>query len=65
MAWAVVFLHPLTIPCYCFGAAAMAKRRRLISREYHSWNREHIVIDTANRSVAQNVEILREALPSK
>ena len=37
----------------------------VISREYHPWNREHIVIDTANRSVAQNVEILREALPSK
>ena len=37
----------------------------VISREYHPWNREHIVMDTANRSVAQNVEILREALPSK
>ena len=37
----------------------------VISREYHPWNREHIVIDTANRSVAQNVEILREALPPK
>ena len=37
----------------------------VISREYHPWNREHIVIDTANRSVAQNVEFLREALPSK
>ena len=36
-----------------------------ISREYHPWNREHIVIDTANRSVAQNIKILREALPSK
>jgi predicted kinase len=37
----------------------------VISREYHPWNREQIVIDTANRSVAQNVEILREALPPK
>jgi predicted kinase len=37
----------------------------VISREYHPWNREHIVIDTANRSVAQNVKTLREALPSK
>jgi predicted kinase len=36
----------------------------VVSREYHPWNREHIVIDTANRSVAQNVKILREALPS-
>jgi predicted kinase len=37
----------------------------VILREYHPWNREHIVIDTANRSVAQNVKILREALTSK
>ena len=37
----------------------------VVSREYHPWNREHIVIDTANRSVAQNVKILREVLPSK
>jgi predicted kinase len=37
----------------------------VISREYHPWNREHIVIDTANRSMAQNLKILREALPSK
>jgi predicted kinase len=37
----------------------------VISREYHPWNREHIVIDAANRSVAQNAKILREALPSK
>jgi hypothetical protein len=36
-----------------------------MSREYHPWNREHIVIDTANRSVPQNAKILREALPSK
>ena len=36
----------------------------VISREYHAWNREHIAIDTTNRSVAQNFEILREALPS-
>ena len=39
--------------------------KEVISREYHPWNREHIVINTANRSVAQNVKILREALPSK
>ncbi len=35
------------------------------SREYHVWNREHIVLDTAKRSVAQNVKIVREALPSE
>ena len=35
----------------------------VISREYHPWNREHIVIDTASRSVEQNVKIVRQALP--
>ncbi|HXE35091.1 MAG TPA: AAA family ATPase [Verrucomicrobiae bacterium] len=39
--------------------------QEVISREYVPWIREHIVIDTANRSVAQSVKILREALPSK
>ena len=33
------------------------------AREYHAWNREHLVIDTAGRTVAQNVNIIREALP--
>jgi predicted kinase len=37
----------------------------VISREYHPWNRKHLVIDTANRTVAQNIEILRETLPVK
>ena len=37
----------------------------VISREYHPWNREHIVIDTATRSVEQNVQILREALQAR
>jgi predicted kinase len=37
----------------------------VISHEYHSWNREHVVIDTANRTVEHNVEILRDALSSK
>lgn len=35
---------------------------QVISREYHPWDREHIVIDTANRSLEQNVKTLREAL---
>ena len=34
----------------------------VISREYHPWNREHIVIDSASRSLEQNVKTLREAL---
>lgn len=32
------------------------------AREYEPWGREHIVIDTAGRSVAESVEELREAL---
>ena len=35
---------------------------QIISREYHPWDREHIVIDTANRSPEQNIKTLREAL---
>jgi len=33
------------------------------SREYEPWEREHIVIDTTGRSVADSVEELQEALP--
>jgi predicted kinase len=36
----------------------------VISREYEPWEREHIVIDTAGRSVGQSVEELRRALPN-
>jgi len=36
---------------------------KVISREYEPWQREHIVIDTAGRSVAESVEELRMALP--
>jgi predicted kinase len=35
---------------------------QVISREYDPWDREHIVIDTAHRSLEQNIETLREAL---
>lgn len=35
----------------------------IISREYEPWGREHIVMDTAGRSVAESVEELRKALP--
>lgn len=38
---------------------------QVISREYHPWDREHIVIDTANRSLEENVDIIREALPQR
>jgi predicted kinase len=36
--------------------------QEVVSREYEPWERDHIVIDTANRSVAANVEELLKAL---
>jgi predicted kinase len=36
----------------------------VLSREYHAWEREHFVIDTAGRSVEQNVEAIRMLLES-
>jgi predicted kinase len=36
---------------------------KVISREYEPWERDHIVIDTAGRSVAESVADLRRALP--
>jgi predicted kinase len=38
---------------------------QVISREYHPWNREHIVIDTASRSVEKNIKTFREALSQR
>jgi predicted kinase len=35
----------------------------VLSREYQPWEREHIVIDTAGRSVQESVGELRKALP--
>jgi predicted kinase len=35
----------------------------VVSREYHRWDCEHLVIDTSARAVAQSVNIIREALP--
>ena len=39
--------------------------QEVISREYHSWDRERIVIDTAICSVEQAVGMIREALPKQ
>lgn len=36
--------------------------QEVVSREYHPWGREHIVIETAGRTVAQNVKLLRGIL---
>jgi predicted kinase len=37
----------------------------VVSREYEPWNREHIVIDTLGRSVAEIVRELQEALAKR
>jgi predicted kinase len=36
--------------------------KQVISREYDPWDRERIVIDTANRSLEQSINTLRAAL---
>ena len=36
--------------------------QEVVSREYDPWDREHLVIETAGRTVAQNVNLLREIL---
>jgi predicted kinase len=35
----------------------------VVSRDYEPWERQHLVIDTTGRSVAECVKELREALP--
>lgn len=34
----------------------------VLSREYHQWNREHVTIDTATRTVEQSVSALQNLL---
>ena len=36
--------------------------QEVVSRDYQSWNRQRMVIDTAGRSVEQNVKAVRDAL---
>ena len=38
--------------------------RDVLDREYHQWGREHIVIDTAGKSIDQCVDEFRACLPS-
>jgi predicted kinase len=45
------------------GGLRLPTWEKVISREYEPWERQHIVIDTAGRSVAESVQELREALP--
>jgi hypothetical protein len=45
------------------GLIGIARRDALISeRDYHPWDRDHLVIDTAGRSVAHCVELVFAAL---
>ena len=37
----------------------------VVSRDYRAWDRDHIVIDTASRTVEQCVALLRGALPAR
>jgi predicted kinase len=37
----------------------------VVSREYHPWIGEHIVIDTADRTIDQSVKILRDAVEKR
>ena len=34
----------------------------VIGRDYHTWDRDHVTIDTAGRSVASCVELIRATL---
>jgi predicted kinase len=34
----------------------------VVGREYHPWDHEHLVIDTAVRTVGQNVDAIRQVL---
>lgn len=36
--------------------------QEVLSREYHPWDRDPLVIDTAGRTVEQNVDLIREML---
>ena len=37
----------------------------VVGREYHPWDREHLAIDTAGRTVEQNVDAIREVLSER
>jgi predicted kinase len=34
----------------------------VIARDYHAWDREHLVIDSASRTIEENVSLIRTAL---
>jgi len=34
----------------------------VVAREYHLWDREHLVIESASRTIDENVSLIRAAL---
>lgn len=38
--------------------------REVVERDYHPWDRQHLMIDTASRTVEQNVDTIRQSLRS-
>jgi len=34
----------------------------VVTREYHPWDREHLVIESASRTIDENVSLIRDAL---
>ena len=40
----------------------MPKWADVVAREYHPWDREHLVIDSANRTIVENVRVIRARL---
>lgn len=39
--------------------------QEIICREYHPWDRKHLVVDTTRQSVEQSVQMLREAIAAQ
>ena len=39
--------------------------QEIVSREYHPWDRKHLVVDSARQSVEQSVHMLREAIEAQ
>jgi len=39
--------------------------QEIVSREYHAWNRERVVVDTARKSVEESVKFVREAIAAQ
>jgi len=37
----------------------------IVSRDYHPWDRKHLVVDTARQNVEQSVQMLREAIAAQ